>query len=192
MQHRSGCVCHPGIEVFFMCLLAVALRLSPPPASLREGRARLLRSGPRVHVGLWPTNTALPLARPHPRPPIPSLPLHPHAPSSPPHPLQHHPPGLSSAVTPRVQATSSQRRQMPRRTSSDGFTLCCNPTSQLRDARDPGDRTDFTTRSETRELGKPREHGHDKRVERNGGLGNEEERGSGDSGACASSASSSI
>lgn len=61
-----------------MCLLAVALRLSPPPASLREAQVRLLRSGPRVRVGLWPTNTALPPARPHPRPPIPSLPIPPH------------------------------------------------------------------------------------------------------------------
>jgi hypothetical protein len=134
-----------------MRLLAVALRLSPPPALLREGRARLLRSDPRVRVGLWPTNTALPLAPHHPRLPILSLPMLSHARLNPPHPLQHHPPGLSRAATPSVQATSSGRCQIPSWPSSDGFTLCCNPTSQLRDARDPGDRTDFTTRSEARE-----------------------------------------
>ena len=81
-----------------------------PPNSLREARAPLLRSGPRVRVGLWPTNTALPLVRHHPRPPILSLPRLPPSISGLPTPPPARPPRPQSCSDPFMLKLPNQRR----------------------------------------------------------------------------------
>ena len=130
-----------------------------PPTSLREVRAPLLRSDPHVRVGPWPTTTALPLARPHPRPSILSLPPHSPSFSLPPHPRHPTPPDLSRAANPHVQVATSAPRQNPSIPNPAGRTTCfmppCNPASKLNLSIEPKSQPGWKPRNQV----KPRNMG---------------------------------